>query len=225
LSLLLHIETATKVCSACLSKEGQLIHIVEEYSEKYIHAERLTILIEQLMNDTNYNLKDLDAISIDKGPGSFTGLRIGVSTAKGLCYSLKIPLIAVDSLTSLYFGYKKIKGDISKNELVIPMIDARRMEVYTAAYNFLGEHHFQIDAKVIDQSFFDSLSQFNKLHILGDGSNKIKANFNAVNLEIHEKISCSAEYQIPQSFSKFRKKTFENVAYFEPYYLKDFKPN
>jgi len=225
LSLLLHIETATKVCSACLSKEGQLIHIVEEYSEKYIHAERLTILIEQLMNDTNYNLKDLDAISIDKGPGSFTGLRIGVSTAKGLCYSLKIPLIAVDSLTSLYFGYKKIKGDISKNELVIPMIDARRMEVYTVAFNFLGEFYFGIDAKVIDQSFFDSLSQFNKLHILGDGSNKVKANLNAINLEIHEKISCSAEYQIPQSFSKFRKKIFESVAYFEPYYLKDFKPN
>ena len=93
------------MCSVCLSKEGQLIHIVEEYSEKYIHAEKLTILIEQLMNDTNYNLKDLDAISIDKGPGSFTGLRIGVSTAKGLCYSLKIPLIAVDSLTSVSYTH------------------------------------------------------------------------------------------------------------------------
>ena len=225
MSLILHIETATKICSVCLSKEGQLIHVIEEYSEKYIHAEKLTVLIEQLMHDTNYNLKDLDAISIDKGPGSFTGLRIGVSTAKGLCYSLQIPLLAVDSLTALYFGYKKIKGAISENELVIPMIDARRMEVYTAAYNYLGEYHFKIDAKVIDQSFFDSLSQFNKLHILGDGSYKIKANFNVLNLEIHEKISCSAEYQIPQSFSKFRKKTFENVAYFEPYYLKDFKTN
>ena len=152
MSLILHIETATKICSVCLSKEGQLIHVIEEYSEKYIHAEKLTVLIEQLMHDTNYNLKDLDAISIDKGPGSFTGLRIGVSTAKGLCYSLQIPLLAVDSLTALYFGYKKIKGAISENELVIPMIDARRMEVYTAAYNYLGEYHFEIDAKVIEVS-------------------------------------------------------------------------
>lgn len=225
MSLILHIETATKVCSVCLSKEGVLIHIIEETSEKYIHAEKLTLLIEQLMQESNFKLRQLDAISIDKGPGSFTGLRIGVSTAKGLCYALEIPLIAIDSLVSLYFGYKKIMGEISDKELIMPMIDARRMEVYTAAFIDNGEFYYQINSKVIDQSFFDSLKQFNTLHIFGDGSSKLKGKFEHKNIEIHDKISCSSEFLIPQSFKNFINNDFVNVAYFEPYYLKDFKPN
>ena len=225
MSLILHIETATKVCSVCLSKEGKLIHIVEEYSEKYIHAEKLTLLIKQLMQEANFKLRELDAISIDKGPGSFTGLRIGVSTAKGLCYALGVPLIAIDSLVSLYFGYKKIKGGITETELIIPMIDARRMEVYTAAFNNKGEFYDEIDAKIIDQSFFDSFKQFNKIHVFGDGSIKIKDKFDHKNIEIYDEIICSSEFLIPKSFNNFNNKDFVDLAYFEPYYLKDFKPN
>jgi tRNA threonylcarbamoyladenosine biosynthesis protein TsaB len=225
LSLILHIETATKVCSVCLSKNGRLIHVIEESSEKYIHAEKLTLLIERLMDEANFNLKELEVISINKGPGSYTGLRIGVSTAKGLCYALGIPLIATDSLVALYFGFKEIMGPISENELIIPMIDARRMEVYTAAFNNNGEFYYKTNAKVIDQQFFNSLKEFKKLHVFGDGATKLKDKFDHQNIEIYDSIFCSSKFLIPLAFKNFVNKEFVNVAYFEPYYLKDFKPN
>ena len=225
MSLLLHIETATKVCSVALSLNGKLIHFIEETSEKYIHSERLTILIETLMFESSRNLADLNAITIDKGPGSFTGLRIGVSVAKGLCYALKKPLISVDSLVGLYYGFKNINNEVSQNELILPMIDARRMEVYTSGFKSNGEIIFPTSARVVNNSFFEQFNEFQKVHVFGDGAKKVMDSFVNNRLVFHSEILCSATHLIERSYEKYCKNTFENLAYFEPYYLKDFKPN
>ena len=154
MSYILNIETSTKVCSVSLSKNGILIDYKEEFSDKYVHAERLTLLIKELINTTKINFKDLCAIAVIKGPGSYTGLRIGVSTAKGLCYALKIPLISIDSLVGLFMHFKIKTPSINNNEIVIPMIDARRNEVYTATYLNDSTCLSTIKAKVIDIDFF-----------------------------------------------------------------------
>ena len=225
MSLQLHIESATKICSVALSLEGELLNYSEECSDQYIHSERLTILIEKTIKRAGKNLSDLCAISINKGPGSFTGLRIGVSVAKGLCYSLKIPLISIDSLTSLYYGFKNSSIKTYKNDLILPMIDARRMEVYTSAFKNNGEAVFPTNAVTIDELFFGNLKHFDKVHIFGDGAKKVMDSFNNDQLIYHPEIACSSKHQISQSYTKFCDKVFEDVAYFEPYYLKDFKPH
>ncbi len=225
MSLQLHIESATKICSVALSSEGVLLNYNEEYSEQYIHSERLTILIEQTVKEAGKNLSDLCAISIDKGPGSFTGLRIGVSVAKGLCYSLKIPLTSIDSRTSLFYGFKNSTIKTSNNDVILPMIDARRMEVYTSGFKNNGEVIFPVGATNVDEMFFEKLRRFDKVHIFGDGAKKVMASFNNDQLIYHPEIVCSSKHQISQSYTKFCDKVFEDVAYFEPYYLKDFKPH
>ena len=224
MSLLLHIETATKICSVALSKNNQLITSIEEKSsEKFIHSERLTILIDRIMKEAKIDLKELSAITINKGPGSFTGLRIGVSVAKGLCYSLKKPLIGIDSLSSLCNGFLNAKRKISENELLLPMIDARRMEVYTGGFSSLGEIIFPTDAVAIDDSFFVKLKNYKKIHVFGDGAKKVVTAFTNQKLIYHPEILCSAEHLIDLASQKYLNGKFENLAYFEPFYLKDFK--
>ena len=162
MSHILHIETSTKVCSVALGESGNLIDFKEEHSEKYVHAERLTILIKELMESNDINFQKLSAIAISKGPGSYTGLRIGVSTAKGLCYALNIPLISIDSILNLFLNFKMSFEQEVENEVIIPMIDARRDEVYTAAFLGDGTILSETKAKVIDDNFLTPIRNLRK---------------------------------------------------------------
>lgn len=216
MALILHIETATKNCSIALAKNGVVLDWIEEYSEQYSHAERLHIFIEQLFEKSIYTLQDLDAIAVGKGPGSYTGLRIGVSSAKGLCFGLKIPLISIDTLTILANGQRTMEFDY-----LIPMIDARRMEVYTAVFNPDLSFEKEIHALVVEENSFEAYHD-KKLLCFGNGAQKCK------DILIHENniflndIHPSAKDMVDLSFDKFQRKDFEDVAYFEPFYLKDF---
>ena len=225
MSYILHIETSTKVCSVSLGENGKLIASKEEYSEKYIHAERLTLLIKDLIQENKIDFKDLSAIAVNKGPGSYTGLRIGISTAKGLCYALNIPLISIDSLLNLYMNFKANIDFVNENNVVIPMIDARRNEVYTVSYLEDGTQLTKIQAKIIEADFFKPYLNYNKVHLIGDGCHKFKNRFKHSNFNYHTDILCSSISMLSVVYNKFQNNEYENTAYFEPYYLKDFKPS
>lgn len=216
MSLILHIETATKNCSVALAKEGVLVHYLEEYSEKYSHAERLHVLIEQLFQESSYNLNDLHAIAVGKGPGSYTGLRIGVSSAKGLCFGLKIPLISIDTLTILTNSQ-----DASLYDYMIPMLDARRMEVYTAVFRPDLTFEEEIQALVLDEKAFEKYAD-KKLLFFGNGAKKAQNILVNPHFHFKEEVHPSAKYMVNLAFEKFQNNHFEDVAYFEPFYLKDF---
>jgi len=224
LSYILNIETSTKVCSVALSRNNELVNIHEIKDDKYVHAEKLTLLIQKSLTEAKVQFNELNAVAISSGPGSFTGLRIGVSTAKGLAYSLGIPLISVDSLTSLFHLFKR-KNFLSDNDIVLPMIDARRQEVYTMAYNIDGEIKLPISSKIIDSSFFQFFSNDEKLHLIGDGCEKFKEKYNAVNIKYYPSFISSAIGMIESSFEKYLKRDFEDVAYFVPKYIKEFHFN
>ena len=185
MSYILHIETSTKICSVTLAKNDKLIAFKEESSEKYVHAERLTLLIEELIFESELEFKNLSAIAVNKGPGSYTGLRIGVSTAKGLCYSLNIPLISIDSMLNLYMNFKSKINNVDENDVVIPMIDARRNEVFTASYSGSGELISSIQSKIIETTFFKPYLEYKKIHLLGDGCSKFIGKYKFSNLFFH----------------------------------------
>ncbi len=216
MTYILHIETATKVCSVALSKNGQLIQLAEINEDGYSHGEQLTCLIEKCLLQANVTLQEIQAVSISSGPGSYTGLRIGVSTAKGLCYALKIPLIAVDSLVSLAIvGSKKYP-----HHVLCPMIDARRMEVYSAIYSPEFNVLKEISPDVIDEL---SYAEFGQLICFGDGASKLSELWKArKEITIDTSIFPSAEGQVTLAFQHFQNNKFEDVAYFEPFYLKAF---
>jgi tRNA threonylcarbamoyladenosine biosynthesis protein TsaB len=216
MTLILNIETSTKVCSVSLGLNGELLAFKEESSDKYIHSEKLNVFIEELFTQVDYELKDLAAVCVSKGPGSYTGLRIGVSSAKGFCYALDIPLISIDSLSVLASGYLN-KNFIAANTILMPMIDARRMEVYTAAFNNKAEMLNAISAEVIDAEFFDGNKE---IILIGDGAEKCNVVITE-NVRIENHLSSSIG-MIKLSYLKFSQKEFEDVAYFEPFYLKDF---
>ena len=218
--LILNVDTATKVCSVCVAKNGKTL-AVKEVGGDYSHAENLTVFIDEVIKESGIFLNQLDAIAVSKGPGSYTGLRIGVATAKGLCYGLNKPLIAVNTLEalSLHFALEEYEGQF----LTAPMLDARRMEVYTAIYNSRGEEIEQTTAKIIDEQSFSELLESNKIIFVGDGVEKCKevigGSQNAVYLP---DILPSAANMIQLSEKAFNDKRFEDIAYFEPFYLKDF---
>jgi tRNA threonylcarbamoyladenosine biosynthesis protein TsaB len=216
MAYLLHIETATKVCSVALSNDGQLVHAEEINEDGYSHGEQLTCLIEKCMQHAGLTFQELAAISVSSGPGSYTGLRIGVSTAKGLCYALKIPLIAVDSLISLaVVGSKK-----HPNKILCPMIDARRMEVYSGIYSPDFNVIKQISPDVIDEH---SYAEFGQLICFGDGASKLSEVWKTrQEITIDTSIFPSAAGQVTIAFQHFQNNKFEDVAYFEPFYLKAF---
>ena len=215
MALILNIETATKNCSVALSKDGRTLAIREIAEQNFSHAEKLHIFIEELFAESHLKLQDLSAIAVSQGPGSYTGLRIGVSAAKGLCYALSIPLIAVDTLEILA---RKI--NIS-NGTILPMIDARRLEVYSAFFDSNYAKIRETKAEIIDENSFQEETEI--LHLIGDGAMKFKE------ILTGEKFKYYPEMQFPSatemsliSFQKFQNKQFEDVAYFEPFYLKDF---
>ncbi|WP_437921998.1 tRNA (adenosine(37)-N6)-threonylcarbamoyltransferase complex dimerization subunit type 1 TsaB [Sphingobacterium sp. LRF_L2] len=215
---ILQIETATAVCSVALSKNGEHIASVEA-DEPNLHASRLTLFIEEVISSANITLSSLAAIAVSMGPGSYTGLRIGVSTAKGLCYGLDIPLLAINTLDAMAVGFT----DFSQADILVPMIDARRMEVYTANYNTKGERISDVVAAIIDESSFDNESLAANYVLFGSGADKFQELFsNHSRVRIAPGFSNSASFLGSTAFEKFQRQQFEDLIYFEPFYLKDF---
>jgi tRNA threonylcarbamoyladenosine biosynthesis protein TsaB len=212
---ILNIETATKNCSVALAKDGETIVCKEIAEMGYSHAEKLHVFIEEILTESNLKFSDLKAIAVSQGPGSYTGLRIGVSAAKGLCYALGIPLIAVDTLEIL-------ASQISIEEgLIIPMIDARRMEVYAAIFdkNYLKIRDTK--AEILREESFSDLQQ--TVYFIGDSSQKAKTVLQQENFVfLDDVVYPSASQMSKKSFTLFEQNHVENIAYFEPYYLKDF---
>ncbi len=221
--MILQIETATTSCSVALAKDGEVL-AVKQVNERNIHAEVITLFIDGLMTDTGLRYDQLDAIAVSSGPGSYTGLRIGVSTAKGLCFALDKPLIAIETLEAMAYGIiNQAEFTIDAGTLLCPMIDARRMEVFTAVFTATGERVLATSAEIIDSNSFSDLLQNKKILFFGDGAEKCRnvlgQNPNASFLPGFEN---SAAHLTKKADEKFLNKAFEDVAYFEPYYLKDF---
>jgi len=217
--LILLLETATTTCSVALAKNGSIIAL-KEVNERNIHASHITLFIEEVMLAAKKKYSDLEAIAISKGPGSYTGLRIGVSTAKGLCYALDIPLIGIDTIEAMASGLTE-SVNIPDSSLLIPMLDARRMEVYTGIYRKDLSIVESVSAKIIDK---DSFNEYNdqSLFLFGDGADKFRTLF-ADQPDINFiDFSTSASHLNALALRKFRDSDFENLAYFEPFYLKDF---
>lgn len=219
MATILQIETATQVCSVALSLNGETIAFKEQMAPN-IHAASLTLFIEEVMQTAQLNYTDLDAIAVSKGPGSYTGLRIGVSTAKGLCFALDKPLIGIDTLKMMANGFLKEEPDYKG--LVCAMIDARRMEVFTAVYNKALNEEVPVNAKIIDEnSFLEQLSN-NELTFIGDGASKCESVIVNPNAKFSTQNYNSSIHMSNLAYEAFLANQFENVAYFEPFYLKDF---
>jgi len=221
-NFILNIETSTKACSVALSENGNFITVKEAVDMDYSHAEKLNLFIGEVMKSSGLKFSQLSAVSVSKGPGSFTGLRIGVSTAKGLAYALAIPLISIETLKSMAVGFLS-ENVCQADELLVPMIDARRKEVYMQILDAGLNPKTKTEAKVIDSNSFEALYTDKKIHLFGDGVDKFAEEFNLNNrIAVHEGFYPSAQFMTGLSFQKFSAKSFEDVAYFEPYYLKDF---
>lgn len=218
MSLILGIETSTKICSVAISDGGKLLALKEEGGE-YSHSEKLTVFIQDILKEAGLQLENIDAVAVSKGPGSYTGLRIGVSVAKGLCYALNKPLISVDTLQAMALGMSKAENA----DLYCSMIDARRMEVYTALYDSNNKIVESVSAKIIDENSFSKKLKENQIMFFGDGSEKCKESLGGnSNTIFSDKGLPSAQYVNQIALEKFNNQEFEDVAYFEPYYLKDF---
>ena len=216
---ILQIETATQTCSAVIAVDGVNIALKEETAQN-IHAGSLTLFIEEVMQRALLKFQDLDAIAVSKGPGSYTGLRIGVSTAKGLCFALEKPLIAIDTLEMMANGF--LLANPAYKGLVCPMIDARRMEVYTCLYNEKLEALAPVSAKIIEAGSFQSELQNNHLTFIGDGALKCREVLGNPNASFSGALCNSAANMTQLALSAYQQQKFQDVAYFEPYYLKDF---
>lgn len=217
MSLILNIETTTKNCSVSLADKGQLLAIRELNDGQYSHAEKLHVFIDEALKELNKSIQELDAIAVSKGPGSFTGLRIGVSTAKGLCFSLDKPLISISTLHALASTIS-----VEQNVFIVPLLDARRMEVYSAIFDNTYNQLREIQAEVIDEQSFNTILNKDKVYFLGDGAEKCKTiikHKNAIFLNGHFP---SSKQMAKLSYDKYKKNDIEDVAYFEPFYLKDF---
>ncbi len=215
--VLLNVETATKNCSVSLSVDGTQVGMKEIAEENFSHAEKLHVFIEELLKENGFSMKDLSAIAVSQGPGSYTGLRIGVSSVKGLCYGLNIPMIAIDTLQIIAKQLQVRSG------WIIPMIDARRMEVFCATFSHDWDLVKPIEAKVIDEASFSELKGDMPVYFIGDGAMKCAPVLTAANFHFCETIVYpSAKEMVALSYEKYQAKDFVDVAYFEPYYLKDF---
>ncbi len=221
MSYILQIETATTICSVALAKDGKLI-AVKQVDQRNVHAEVITLYIDELITSAGINYVDLDAIAVSSGPGSYTGLRIGVSTAKGLCYALDKPLIAIETLQSMANGIIS-NNNINADTLLCPMIDARRMEVYTALFDSTGNKVKATAAEIIDADSYNEQLKINKILFFGDGAEKCREILGSnPNAQFLTGFINSAEHLTNKAFERFTDKDFEDVAYFEPYYLKEF---
>ena len=214
---ILYLETSSKNCSVAISDGEKLLCACEEVSENYKQSESLHTFVEWALEGAGISMKEIEAISLGKGPGSYTGLRIGAASAKGFCYGLKIPLIAVNSLESMKEPF------VGQNyDLIVPLVDARRMEVYTAVYDgTTGEEVSATEAMILDENSFIELID-KKILFVGDGAKKAKEILQLPNAEYNEDLYPSAQHLIKKTLEKIDNKDFEDIAYFEPFYLKDF---
>lgn len=217
--LILLIETATSTCSVALSENGNII-AVKEVNERNIHASHITLFIGEVMQQAGKKYPDIDAVAISKGPGSYTGLRIGVSTAKGLCYALDIPLIGIDTVEAMASGMLQ-QQEIPDNGLLVPMIDARRMEVYTGIFDKNMNALEPVSAKIVDEGSFVEFND-RELYLFGDGAGKFREMFSAYrNIHFIDFVNSASNMNV-LACNKFMNDEKENLAYFEPFYLKDF---
>ena len=215
---ILHIETSSKNCSVAISDGEKILCLCEEVSENYKQSESLHTYVEWALEGAKLTLKDIEAVSLGKGPGSYTGLRIGASSAKGFCYGLQIPLIATNSLETMIEPFLNKEYDF-----IIPVIDARRMEVYSAVFDGnSGEMISATEAKILDENSYQEY-QDRKILFVGDGAKKAKEILQLENAEFNETVYPSAKYLIKKAVEKYNRQEFEDVAYFEPFYLKDFQ--
>ncbi|WP_373057894.1 tRNA (adenosine(37)-N6)-threonylcarbamoyltransferase complex dimerization subunit type 1 TsaB [Zunongwangia sp. H14] len=215
MALILCLETASTNCSVALAKDGALLDMKEDNDKNYSHAERLHVFIDEVLRENHLKPENLDAVAISKGPGSYTGLRIGVSAAKGLSFSLDIPLISIPTLYSLALQEK------DGCEFIIPMLDARRMEVYSAVFN---KHHEQIRetrAQVLEENSFSEYLEKGTVNFIGSGVEKFEKICSHPNAKFNHSLPSAREVAIVAE-AKYQKSDTEDVAYFEPYYLKDF---
>tara|TARA_B100000768_G_scaffold79674_1_gene75796 strand:+ start:4898 stop:5566 length:669 start_codon:yes stop_codon:yes gene_type:complete len=221
MSYILNIESSTTNCSISLCFDGKVISIREKNNEKYSHSTKLHTFIKHVLNESNVSLQELSAIAVSKGPGSYTGLRIGVAAAKGLCYALDIPLISIPTLLVLA---KQIK--FKKEGLIIPVLDARRNEVYSGVYDTSYNKMRKVMPEIINEDSFGELASNNKLYFIGNGQEKcnrlIKNNPNLI-FSSYSTFP-SANEMASLSFEQFNDSKFEDIAYFEPDYLKNFIP-
>ena len=213
MSFILHIETATKICSVALSENGKLVNEKTEFSDGYIHGERLTFLIQEVISEKNINFSSLSAISISNGPGSYTGLRIGLSTVKGIAYALNCPIIPLNTLEVMA---KSIRYDGK----IFAMLDARRMEVYTYGINEVKNEIFSPSPLILDS---ESLCEFDPFLCLGDGAFKVKNIWTHRNVDFLDEFKISAGLQVELAFERFKNKDFATASTLVPDYLKEFQ--
>ena len=218
--MILCLETATPSCSVALVHNGEVL-ACEEDPKGQNHSEKITLFIDKVMKTAGISYDQLDAVAVSMGPGSYTGLRIGVSTAKGICYAVSKPLIAVETLEAMAYGGKTIV----KNGLLIPAIDARRMEVYAAIFDENVNKIKDTEAVIIDENSFSELKKDHHLYLFGDGADKCAELFeNDDKITVIKEFYCSAKYMNVIAQRKLDANDFVDVAYFEPFYLKDFVP-
>ncbi|CAM4220084.1 tRNA (adenosine(37)-N6)-threonylcarbamoyltransferase complex dimerization subunit type 1 TsaB [Zobellia nedashkovskayae] len=217
MSIILNLETATTNCSVSIAKEGRILAIKEHDTPNYSHSEQLHVFIQEVLKEVNIDASELDAIAVSKGPGSYTGLRIGVSAAKGLCFALDIPLISIATLSSM--AAQIISSDI---DYIIPVLDARRMEVYSAVFDKDKNEVRTTEAEIIEENSFSEYLEKGKVILVGSGAEKCKTMLSHANFSYNTTIVPSANEMVQLSYKKFKAGEFEDVAYFEPYYLKDF---
>lgn len=224
MELILNLETSMDICSVCLSENGKIIDLVESDEER-THASSLTVFIEDMLSRNKLKMKDLKAVAVSKGPGSYTGLRIGVSVAKGLCYGANLPLLSVNTLQAMALGgqlYYDKKGELDKNTWFCPMIDARRLEVYCCFFDFSNVPQNDIRAEIITNDSFKEILEQRKVLFFGNGAPKCKSLIQHKNALFIEDFKHSSKFMIPLAEKAFHESRFEDVAYFEPFYLKDF---
>lgn len=217
MGVILNIETATTNCSVSVAKNGKLLALKEHDTPNYSHSEQLHVFIKEVLSDAGMAMQDLNAIAVSKGPGSYTGLRIGVSAAKGLSFSLDIPLISVSTLESM--AYQVEPGSI---DYIIPVLDARRMEVYSAVFDTNHQRIRETRAQIIDANSFSAYSDAGTTLLIGSGAEKCRDILEDPNFNFNTTIVPSAKEMAKLAYKKSSNGEFEDVAYFEPYYLKDF---
>lgn len=218
---ILNIETSTTVCSVSVSENSRLLHF-KEINNGYTHAENLHVFIEETLKELQVKPSELTAVSVSRGPGSYTGLRIGVSAAKGLAYALNIPLISVDTLQIM----AQAVSNREENSVYCPMLDARRMEVYTCVYDHKLDPKQPIEAIIVDENSIQKFKTYSKIYFFGDGMPKCRELLrNLDNAQFVDNIYPSSKYMCNLAFEKLINQKFENSAYFEPFYLKDFLVN
>jgi universal bacterial protein YeaZ len=222
--MIICLETATNLCSVALCDSAGVISL-RESNESKSHASLLTVFIEEILRDHGIKVSDLDAVAVSKGPGSYTGLRIGVSVAKGIAYGASIPLIGIETTLSMFWGIagsKYFSEATAANTLFCPMLDARRMEVYFAIYDSTGNKIKDISAEIITEDTFANIPESQKIIFFGDGALKCKEVINRKNALFASDYMISASYMHKPVYKALNSRSYEDVAYFEPLYLKDF---